>query len=71
MGIGSQLIRAGFDEGARHGLDESYVESSPAGYGLYRKWGFEAVDTFPMDLRKYGGNMVEQAVCMIRKASGW
>lgn len=67
MGIGSQLIRAGLDEGERLGLDEAYVESSPAGYGLYRKMGFEDVHVIQADLRKYGGKIVDRAVCMIRR----
>lgn len=58
-------MRAGLEEGEKLGLNEAYVESSPAGYGLYRKWGFEDVDIILLDLQKYGGNSVDESICMI------
>jgi hypothetical protein len=47
----------------------SYLESSPAGYSLYKKHGFVEVETAKVDLRPWGGmsdyimkNMVRPAV---------
>ncbi|KAI2786862.1 hypothetical protein POX_g09258 [Penicillium oxalicum] len=55
-GIGSTLIKIGLDEGRGMGLHTFWLEASNDGYPLYRKFGFEDVESFEFDLKKYGGD---------------
>lgn len=43
-----------------------FLISTPAGAGLYRKLGFQEIDSMSWDLRPYGGEIVTWH-CMMRK----
>jgi len=63
-GAGSMLIKWGTNLADEQQLP-CYVEASPAGAGLYRKYGFEEVDKLELDLRPwvdYG----RYNLCMVR-----
>lgn len=64
QGIGSALLEFGLAEAKKKGLTQFWLESSPDGYNLYRKFGFEDVDNIRMDLTKYGGVGWEESACM-------
>lgn len=68
-GAGTQLVKWGADVADQHGLP-CYLEGSPAGYHLYRKFGFEDVENLDMDLTRWGGEGIHRFVCMIRPANG-
>ena len=54
MGAGSGLLRWGTEIADREGL-RCWLEASPHGYPLYKRFGFEAVDVLDLDLaRKWG-----------------
>jgi hypothetical protein len=61
------LLRAGLDEAATVGLP-TWLESSVAGYPLYRKFGFKEVDDIVIDLSKHGGEGSARVACMLRSA---
>jgi GNAT superfamily N-acetyltransferase len=54
QGIASALLRWGKEYATELGLPV-YVEATPDGVPVYRKFGYETVETFSMDLTKYGG----------------
>ena len=68
-GAGTQLVKWGAAVADQHGLP-SYLEASPAGYQLYRKFGFEDLENIDMDLTRWGVEGTHRFVCMIRPAPG-
>ncbi len=44
----------------------SYVQASPEGRGLYAKYGFEHIDTYAVNLSKWGGPARDETAIMIR-----
>jgi GNAT superfamily N-acetyltransferase len=52
-GLGSMQLEYGLKKADEMGL-RAYLESSPKGKGLYRKWGFEEEGTMRFDARDYG-----------------
>lgn len=57
-GVGSALLREGLKEVDRRGLPV-FIEASPAGLGLYKKFGWEEMVESTVNLRDYGGEDVE------------
>lgn len=57
-GIGSALLREGLQEADRRGLP-AFIEASPAGLGLYKKFGWEEKVKTTVNLKDYGGEDVE------------
>ena len=51
-GAGAQLVKWGTDIADKEGL-QCYLESSPAGYPLFRKCDFEDVTEMEIELNKY------------------
>jgi GNAT superfamily N-acetyltransferase len=67
-GIGSALLREGLKEVDRRGLP-AFIEATPAGLGLYKKFGWEEMVKSKVKLKDYGGEDVEcVTVGMIRLA---
>jgi GNAT superfamily N-acetyltransferase len=64
-GAGTKLLRWCADVADQYGLP-IYLEASPAGYHLYRKFGFEDVENIDMDLTRWGGVGTHRFACMIR-----
>ncbi len=44
----------------------TYIEASPAGLKLYKKYGWKEVDEFTVDLKQHGGTGTHVEICMIR-----
>lgn len=59
------MVRWGVELADRHGLP-CYLEASPAGHHLYRKFGFEDVEMLEVDLTPHGGHGKHGLMCMIR-----
>ena len=57
-GIGSALLREGLKEVDRRGVS-AFIEASPAGLGLYKKFGWEEMLKTTVNLKHYGGEDVE------------
>lgn len=57
-GVGSALLREGLKEADRRRLP-AFIEASPAGLGLYRKFGWEEKLKTTVNLEDYGGEDVE------------
>jgi GNAT superfamily N-acetyltransferase len=57
-GVGKTLLREGLKEADRRGLP-TFIEASPAGLGLYRKFGWEEMLKTTVNLKNYGGEDVE------------
>jgi predicted N-acetyltransferase YhbS len=57
-GVGSALLREGLKEVDRKGLP-AFIEASPAGLGLYKKFGWEEMVESTVNLRDHGGEDVE------------
>jgi predicted N-acetyltransferase YhbS len=53
-GAGSALLKWGIQKADELGLP-AYLESSPDAHGFYKKYGFEDVEVYEMDLSLYGG----------------
>ena len=69
-GVGSALLREGLKEADRRGLP-SFIEASPAGLGLYKKFGWEEKLKTTVNLKDYGGDDVEcVTVGLIRPVGG-
>lgn len=62
------LLKWGAEEADRLGL-ESYLEASPEGKPLYEKSGFTTVDTFTVDMSKWGGPASHSTALMVRPTS--
>lgn len=65
-GVGALSVKWGCDKADELGLP-AYLEGSPKGVGLYRKWGFEVVDELPWDATKYGYKEPLKHLCMKRQ----
>ena len=65
-GAGKSRLEWGTTKADESGLP-IYLESSHAGVGLYKRHGFEEIDSFELDLGKYGGSGVYRSPLMIRK----
>lgn len=48
------LVEWGIEVAAKEGLP-CWLQSTPQGYGLYSKCGFEDVGVMEIDMSKYGG----------------
>lgn len=65
-GAGGLCMKWGVKVADQLGVD-CYVESTAAGAGLYRKWGFEERGRLEIDLRDWRDQVVEH-LCMVRPA---
>jgi GNAT superfamily N-acetyltransferase len=64
-GAGSMLVKWGVEQADRLGL-LGYLEASGDGAPLYRKFGFEQVNSIEYDTRPFGGDTVDiHEVCFI------
>ncbi|KAK4692536.1 hypothetical protein P7C71_g4688, partial [Lecanoromycetidae sp. Uapishka_2] len=69
QGLGALLL----DEGLAHADKDNakaYLEASPAGVKLYRKYGWREVDEVLTDLEMYGGSGLHSEICMMREPGG-
>ncbi|KAE8451410.1 hypothetical protein EG329_004039 [Mollisiaceae sp. DMI_Dod_QoI] len=57
-GVGGALLREGLADADRRGLP-CFIEASPAGLGLYKKFGWEEMLKTTVNLKDYGGKDVE------------
>lgn len=60
------LIRPGLEAADKAGA-QTYIEASPKGYPLYRKFGWEDVDEIVIDLRPHGGDHIARQKLMMRQ----
>jgi ribosomal protein S18 acetylase RimI-like enzyme len=65
-GAGKLLVEWGTKKADELGLP-IYLEATQAGFGLYKRHGFEEIDVFDLDLDKYGGTGVFRAPLMMRE----
>jgi GNAT superfamily N-acetyltransferase len=56
--VGSALLREGLREADRRGLP-AFIEASPKGRGLYKKFGWEDMYASTVNLKDYGGEDLE------------
>ena len=69
-GVGTALLREGLKEADRRGLP-AFIEASPSGLGLYKKFGWEEKVTNVVNLKDFGGEDVDcVTVGLIRPAAG-
>ena len=66
-GVGAMSLNWGTKKADEMGLPV-YLEGSPKGVALYKKWGFEVVDELPWDARNHGYHESLKHVCMLRPA---
>lgn len=66
MGAASLCLKWGTQLADDKGLP-GYVEGTPSGIGIYRKYGFEVVDKLKLDLKPWNAEDFWNA-CMIRAA---
>lgn len=62
-GAGSLMMKWGVELADREGMD-AYLESSPKGVGVYRKFGFVEQDEVTVNVEAYGEY---KNLCMVRK----
>ncbi|KAI0010760.1 acyl-CoA N-acyltransferase [Xylariaceae sp. FL0662B] len=67
-GAGSLMVRWGIDLSEETGLP-CYLQASEQGRCLYRRHGFQVIDTVRFNLSEYGLEGVEEMTEMIRKPS--
>ncbi|KAF2024915.1 hypothetical protein EK21DRAFT_77658, partial [Setomelanomma holmii] len=65
-GAGGKLVESGTKMADELGLI-AYLESSEAGYGLYKRHGFKEFDAFNLDHSKYGASGIDHTALMIRE----
>ena len=65
-GVGSALLREGLKIADEMGV-RAWIDASPQGLGLYKKFGWEEVNTHTTDLKKWGGTTHDTTVSLIRK----
>ena len=67
MGVGKVLLEWGLQEVDELGL-ECWLDASPYGLGLYKRYGWKEVKVLDFDLSRWGGEDgdVHRTVCMIR-----
>ena len=68
-GAGKMLVEWGVDAADRLGLP-CWLQATPQGHGLYRKYGFVDVGKMDIDMSKYGGEGIYRYMCMLRPAKG-
>lgn len=68
MGIGGKLLEWGLQQADREGV-ECWIDSSPFGLGLYKKFGWKEVGYLDIELGKWGGEQgkVRRTVHMVRQ----
>lgn len=67
MGIGNKLLKWGLDKADEEQVD-CWIDASPYGLGLYKKFGWKEVGNLDVELDKWGGEngKTERTVHMIR-----
>jgi GNAT superfamily N-acetyltransferase len=71
IGVGGKLLEWGLQEADREGV-ECWIDSSPFGLGLYKKFGWKEVGYLDVDLGRWGGEegKVRRTVDMVRQPHG-
>lgn len=69
QGLGSILVREGL-AAADHDKARTYIEASPAGLELYKRFGWKEVEQIQIDMKPYGGTGLAAEVCLIREPGG-
>ncbi|KAI4102254.1 MAG: hypothetical protein L6R37_004504 [Teloschistes peruensis] len=65
-GLGTMLIRESLAAADRDNA-RAYVEASPKGLGLYKKYGWKECDEIVVDMRHHGGTRVCSEMCLMRE----
>ncbi|KAL8645315.1 MAG: hypothetical protein Q9226_007359 [Calogaya cf. arnoldii] len=65
-GLGTMLIREGLAAADRDNT-RTYIEASPMGLGLYKKFGWKEVDEIVIDMTPHGGNGMASEKCLMRQ----
>ncbi|RDW84444.1 hypothetical protein BP6252_02034 [Coleophoma cylindrospora] len=65
QGVGSLLLQEGLAKADQAGLP-TWLLSSPEGYGLYQKAGFEDRETLEIDLSRFGGEGTAKRIGMLK-----
>ena len=68
-GLGAILIGEGLADADKHNA-RTYIEASPAGYGLYLRHGWRQVDEIVIDIGKLGGRGVATEKLLLREPGG-
>ena len=68
-GLGALLIGEGLANADKHNA-RTYIEASPAGYGLYLRHGWKQVDEIVIDIGKLGGRGVATEKLLLREPGG-
>ena len=63
------LIAEGLADADRDNT-RTYIEASPAGFGLYLRHGWKQVDAIVIDIAKYGGHGVAIEKLLLREPGG-
>lgn len=66
QGLGSILIREGLAAADRDNA-RTYIEASPAGLGLCKRFGWKEVEAIHIDMTPHGGTETATEHCMIRE----
>lgn len=61
QGVGKKMLEWGLKQADELGV-ECWIDATPAGLGLYKKFGWEEVNVVTIDLEPYGGNPGEKEV---------
>ncbi|PGH28818.1 hypothetical protein GX50_08447 [[Emmonsia] crescens] len=67
LGAGSAVLKYGVDIADKENVP-GWLEASVQGYNLYKKFGFQDVDSFTLDLSRYGGEGERSVIGMSRPA---
>jgi N-acetylglutamate synthase-like GNAT family acetyltransferase len=70
LGRGSQLLSPTLSLSHKQNA-KCFVQASPAGMGLYRKFGWEDVDSVVFDFSAWGGGKGVRICLMIREPNFW
>ena len=65
-GIGTALLREGLKTVDKKGY-RTWIDASPFGLGLYKRFGWKEVHSLTTDLKKHGGSGTETTVSLIRE----
>ncbi|KAI4254295.1 MAG: hypothetical protein L6R42_007256, partial [Xanthoria sp. 1 TBL-2021] len=65
-GLGTMLIREGLGAADRDNA-RTYIEASPMGLGLYKKFGWREIDDIVIDMRPHGGTGMASEKCLMRE----
>ena len=66
QGLGSILVREGLAAADRDQA-RTYIEASPAGLGLYKRFGWKEVERIEIDMKSHGGTGIATEVCLVRQ----